>query len=66
MMRERSTAVLKSLPGTHAYPVLMLCLLVGTAIALSMRQNRVGVAGLILLALMSLTYGAVRTPEEMP
>lgn len=66
MMSERSSAVLKSLPGTHAYPVLMVFLLVGTAVALTVDRNWLGVTGFLLLALMSLAYGAVQTTEDRP
>lgn len=66
MMRERSAAILKSLPETHVYPVLMLCLLLGTSVALSVGLNWVGIVGVVLLAIMSLAYGAVQTADDIP
>jgi len=66
MLSERSTAVLKSLPDTNVYPVVMVFLLLGTTLALTMGRNWFGVTGFLLLALMSLAYGAVQTGEEMP
>ena len=66
MMSERSSAVLKALPETPMYLVAMVVLLVGTAVALSMNQNLIGVTGFLLLALMSLGYGAVQMSEDMP
>lgn len=65
MLSEQSVAVLRSLPETHVYPVVMFVLLVGTAVALSMGANWLGVTGFLLLAFMSLSYGAVQTGEEI-
>jgi len=65
MMGERSLTVLKALPETHVYPVLMVLLLVGTAVALSADRNLIGVAGFLLLALMALGYGAVQMSEDV-
>lgn len=64
-MSERSSAVLKAFPDTHLYLVLMVFLLVGTAFALSTGRNLIGVTGFLLLALMSLAYGAVQTADDM-
>ena len=66
MSDNRSTAVLKSLPETYVYQAVMLLLLIGTSFALSMGIHRVGLAGFVLLALMSLAYGAVQMAEDVP
>lgn len=65
MVPERSTAVLKGIPQERIYPVVVLVLLLGTAVALTLNQNWLGVAGVLLLSLLSLAWGAVRTPEEL-
>jgi 1,4-dihydroxy-2-naphthoate octaprenyltransferase len=66
MMSERSAAVLKSLSGTHVYPAAMVFVLLGTSAALTMGQHWLGLTGLLLLAVMSLTYGAVQTADDIP
>jgi hypothetical protein len=65
MLPERSTAVLKGIPQERIYPVVVLVLLVGTAVALAFDQNWLGLAGVMLLSLLSLAWGAIRTPEEL-
>ena len=65
MMSERSSAALKALPETHVYLVVMVFLLIGTAVALSVDRNLIGVTGFLLLALMALGYGAVQTSEDV-
>jgi hypothetical protein len=65
MLPERSTAVLKGIPQERIYPVVVLVLLVGTAVALAFDQNWLGIAGVMLLSLLSLAWGAIRTPEEL-
>lgn len=65
MVPERSTAVLEGIPQERMYPVVVLVLLVSTAVALAYDQVWMGIAGVFLLSLLSLAWGAVRTPEEM-
>jgi len=65
MVTDRSVAVLRTLPESPVYPVLMVFLLIGTAVALSVDRNLIGVTGFLLLALMALGYGAVQTSEDV-
>lgn len=65
MVPERSTAGLTGIPQERIYPVVVLVLLLGSAVALAFDQNWLGIAGVMLLSLLSLAWGAVRTPEEL-
>ncbi|MFD1588313.1 hypothetical protein ACFR9U_15125 [Halorientalis brevis] len=64
MVSDRSVAVLRTLPEP-VYVGLMIFLLIGTAVALSVDRNLIGVTGFLLLALMALGYGAVQTSEDV-
>jgi len=44
----------------------MVLLLLMTALSLSMGENLIGLAGFLLLAIMSLFYGAVQAADDMP
>lgn len=66
MPDERSVAALSSLPETPLYTVVMAVLLLGTAVALSLRANWIGLVGLLVLSVMSLFYGAVVTADDIP
>lgn len=65
MIRKRSLAYLRSVPDDYVYPVVLVCLLVGSAVALAMGQMLVGIAGVLALSIISLAYGALQTPEDM-
>lgn len=65
MIRERSLAFLQSVPEAYVYPVVLLGLLLGTAAALASGEALLGIGGLLALAIVSLTFGALQTPEEM-
>jgi hypothetical protein len=43
----------------------MVLLVGGTAVALAYDRDVIGIASFLLLALMSLAYGAVRVPDKI-
>jgi hypothetical protein len=65
MMRERSEAVLEMIPERYAFPVAMISLLIGSSFALATDQNLLGVLGVLALAVVSISYGALQTPEDL-
>jgi len=64
MLRERSVAVLETLPETYVYPTIVVGLLLGTAVAFATDRHWLGVAGVLALSVVSLSYGAIQRPEE--
>lgn len=66
MVSERSSTVLRSLPDSHLYPAIMLVLLLVTALSLSIGMDWLGLVGFLILAVMSLFYGAVQTADDIP
>ena len=65
-MSDRSAAVLESRSAAYLYPAAMAVLVIVTSVALSMDRNWIGLAAFVLLAIMSLVYGAVQLSEGMP
>jgi len=65
MSDTSSTAVLQSVQDTHVVPVVLTILLIATAFALAMRQTYLGIAGVVLLSLLSLAYGATQSSEDV-
>jgi len=64
MVSERSAAVLETVPEAYLYPVLIVGLLLGSAAALATDRHVVGVVGVLALAIVSVTYGAMQRPED--
>jgi hypothetical protein len=64
MVSERPAAVLETVPEAYLYPVLIVGLLVGSAAALATDRHAIGVVGVLALAVVSLTYGAMQRPED--
>ncbi|MFB6164771.1 MAG: hypothetical protein ABEJ31_06385 [Haloarculaceae archaeon] len=58
MFRDRSEAVFAAVPAAYLYPLVLVVLLVGTALALAWDRPLVGVAGVVVLSVLSLAYGA--------
>lgn len=54
-----------SKPGRLALPAVLVVLLVLSAVALSTGREAFGVVGVVALAVLSLSYGAVFRPEEV-
>lgn len=65
MPRDYAAALPNGLPLGLVYPVLLGVLLVLTALALTTGSTAFGVVGVLALAVLSVSYGAVLRPEEM-
>jgi CHASE2 domain-containing sensor protein len=65
MFSERSWAVLEALPESAAYPVALGCLLLGSSFAFATNHDVLGAAGVLLLCVLSLAYGALQMPEHL-
>lgn len=65
MFSERSRDVLAALPESTAYPIALLCLLLGSSAAFATNHDLLGAAGVVVLCLLSLVYGALQMPEQM-
>ena len=65
MSSERSRAVLESLPESYAYPVALFCLLLAASLAFATNHDILGTAGVLLLSVLALVYGALQMPEQM-
>jgi len=64
MFNDGSTGGLQSLQDTHVYPIAITVILAATALALSMDRSWIGIAGIVVLSLLSLGYGAIQSPDE--
>ncbi|SDE72053.1 hypothetical protein [Halorientalis regularis] len=65
MFSERPRDALEALPQSTAYPVALLCLLLGSSLAFATNYDILGAVGVLLLCLLSLVYGALQMPEQM-
>lgn len=65
MFSERSRDALEALPESTAYPVALLCLLLGSSFAFAANYDLLGAVGVVVLCLLSLVYGALQMPEQM-
>ena len=65
MFSERSRDALEARPESAAYPVALCCLLVGSSLAFATTYEILVAIGVVLLALLSLVYGALQMPEQM-
>ncbi|SEO79372.1 hypothetical protein SAMN05216388_101978 [Halorientalis persicus] len=65
MFSERPRNALEALPESAAYPVALFGLLVGSSLAFATNYEIIGATGVVLLALLSLVYGALQMPEQM-
>jgi hypothetical protein len=65
MPRDYAAALPDGLPVPLLYPVLLGVLLVLSATALATGNTVLGVVGVIVLCVLSVSYGAILRPEEM-
>lgn len=65
MPRDYAASLPEGVPVRIVYPVLLGVLLLLTAVALTTGSTVFGVVGVIALAVLSVSYGAVLRPEEM-
>jgi len=65
MFGERTRAALETVPESVAYPVALLCLLVASSLAFATNYDVLGAVGVVLLAILSLVYGALQMPDRM-
>jgi hypothetical protein len=65
MTPDYTAALPDAVPERIVVPVLLVGLLVLTAVALATGQETVGVVGVFMLSILSVSYGAVLRPEEM-
>jgi hypothetical protein len=66
MIRDRPTAAFVTLTDSVLYPIVLLLVMAATAGAFVSGWTYVGVAGVFTLSLLSLSYGAVRTVDDIP
>lgn len=65
MPRDYAATLPDGLPVPLVYPVLLGVLLLLTAAALTTGSTVFGVVGVIVLCVLSVSYGAILRPEEM-
>ena len=64
MPRDYAVTLPDRVPLRFVYPVLLGALLVLTAVALTTGSTVFGAVGVVALAIVSVSYGAVLRPEE--
>lgn len=65
MFSERSRDALRTLPESVVYPVVLLCLLLGSSLAFATNYDVLGAIGVLILGILSLVYGALQMPDQM-
>ncbi|WP_157526197.1 hypothetical protein [Halorientalis sp. IM1011] len=65
MSSERSRGALEGLPESAVFPVALVCLLVVSSLAFATNYDILGAIGVVLLAILSLVYGALQMPEQL-